>query len=150
MCILHFGIMCCVWTLKGDCILWYFYWNLSLWLQWYSNHWDSWKKHTVMWRLHGLHSSITVATLLFIVTKIVEIDFSSALRQLRFIYFINWWTTDSTLTGWLSPRFTWRMRRSLRMSLRCLMGVPALCFVKGSSTFPKTYHSTVCKESHVR
>ena len=32
-----------------------------------------------------------------------------------------------TLTGWLSARFTCRMRRSLRMSLRCRMGVPELC-----------------------
>ena len=43
------------------------------------------KKHTVMRRLHGLHSSITVATPLFIGTKIVAIDFSSALRQLRLL-----------------------------------------------------------------
>ena len=46
---------------------------------------NSWKKHTVMGRSHGLHSSITVATPLFIGTKIVAIDFSSALRQLRFL-----------------------------------------------------------------
>ena len=38
-----------------------------------------------MRRLHGLHSSITVATPLFIGTKIVAIDFSSALRQLRLL-----------------------------------------------------------------
>lgn len=38
------------------------------------------------------------------------------------------------LTAWLSPRFTCRMRRSLRMSLRCRIGVPALkCFCQGSS-----------------
>ena len=42
-----------------------------------------------MRRLHGLHSSITVATPLFNVTKIVEIDFSSALRQLRTLYLFH-------------------------------------------------------------